>query len=60
MLFQTKPGIESEMLTLMVGQRQKHADAGDVRVQWTKVSLDPTDFLFEDTMPETGFKFPLS
>jgi hypothetical protein len=49
------------MLTLMMGHRQKHAgDAGDARVQWTKVSLDPTDFLFEDTMPETGFKFPLS
>lgn len=48
------------MLTLMMGHRQKYADGGDVRVQWTKVSLDPTNFFFEDTMPETGFKFSLS
>ena len=31
-----------------------------VRVQWTKVSFDAADFLFKDTMPETGFKFSLS
>ena len=44
------------MLTLMMVPQTE----GDVRVQWAKVSFDPTDFLFEDTMPETGFKFPLS
>ncbi len=44
-----------------MGPRQKHAPcAWDVRVQWTEMSLDATDFLFEDSMPETGFKFPLS
>jgi hypothetical protein len=31
----------------------------DVRVQRTKVSLDAADFLFENSMPETGFEFAL-
>lgn len=32
----------------------------DVRVQRTKVAFDAPDFLFEYTMPETGFEFALS